>query len=142
VGLERDWIIALAIVTFLTSAAWGLAQVYSGRAMYLQIGAMLGTLMAADVLFVIIPSQRKLVEAKARRAPPDPLYGQRGKHRSVHNNNLTLPVLLIMISDHYPRTFGHRHAWFVLLIILLLAAYVRQFFNLRHKGRTVWAKRS
>jgi len=139
VGLERDWVIALAIVAFLTSAAWGLAQVYSGRAMYLQIGAMLGTLMAANVLFVIIPSQRKLVEATERGTPPDPLYGQRGKQRSVHNNYFTLPVLFIMISNHYPMTFGHRHAWLVLLVILLLAAYVRHFFNLRHRGRTVWA---
>ncbi|MBA3505549.1 MAG: urate hydroxylase PuuD, partial [Betaproteobacteria bacterium] len=122
VGLERDWVIALAIVAFLTSAAWGLAQVYSGRAMYLQIGAMLGTLMAANVLFVIIPSQRKLVEATERGTPPDPLYGQRGKQRSVHNNYFTLPVLFIMISNHYPMTFGHRHAWLVLLVILLLAA--------------------
>ena len=138
-GLEREWIIAIALVAFLTLAAWGLAHVYSGRAMYLQIGAMLGTLMAANVLFVIVPSQRKLVEAKERGTPPDPLYGQRGKQRSVHNNYFTLPVLFIMISNHYPMTFGHRHAWLVLLVILLLAAYVRQFFNLRHKGRTVWA---
>ena len=107
--------------------------------MYLQVGAMMGTIMAWNVFFVIIPSQRKLVEAKERGVAPDPVYGLRGKQRSVHNNYFTLPVLFIMISNHYPMTFGHRHAWLVLIAMLLLAAYVRHFFNLRHKGRTVWA---
>jgi uncharacterized membrane protein len=105
----------------------------------MQIGAMLGTIMAANVLFVIIPSQRKLVEAKERGIVPDPVYGLRGKQRSVHNNYLTLPVLFIMISNHYPMTYGAKHGWAVLIAILLLAAYVRHFFNLRHRGRTVWA---
>ncbi len=107
--------------------------------MYLQIGAMLGTMMARNVLFVIIPSQRELVIAKERGEAPDPVHGQRGKQRSVHNNYFTLPVLFIMISPHYPMTWGHPRAWLVLLAILLLAAFVRHFFNLRHKGRTVWA---
>ena len=105
--------------------------------MYLQIGAMLGTIMAANVLFVIIPSQRQLVLAKERGEAPDPVHGLRGKQRSVHNNYFTLPVLFTMISNHYPMTFGHPHAWLVLLAMLLLAAYVRHFFNLRHRGRTV-----
>jgi uncharacterized membrane protein len=100
---------------------------------------MMGTIMAWNVYFVIIPAQRKLVEAKERNAAPDPVYGLQGKQRSVHNNYLTLPVLFIMISNHYPTTFGNRHAWLVLIGIVLLAAYVRHFFNLRHKGRTVWA---
>ncbi len=107
--------------------------------MYLQIGAMLGTMMAANVLFVIIPAQRKLVDAKEQGRAPDPIHGLRGKQRSVHNNYFTLPVLLTMISNHYPMTFGHPHAWLVLVCLLLLAAYVRHFFNLRHRGRTVWA---
>jgi uncharacterized membrane protein len=113
--------------------------VFSGRAMYLQVGAMMGTIMAWNVFFVIMPSQRKLIEAKEKGAPPDPVYGLRGKQRSVHNNYFTLPVLFLMISNHYPMTFGHRYAWLVLVAVLLIAAYVRHFFNLRHKGRTVWA---
>jgi uncharacterized membrane protein len=100
---------------------------------------MMGTIMAWNVFFVIMPSQRKLVEAKERNEAPDPIYGQWGKQRSVHNNYFTLPVLFIMISNHYPHTFGHPHAWLVLLAMMLLAALVRHFFNLRHKGRTVWA---
>ena len=74
--------------------------------MYLQVGAMIGTIMAWNVYFVIIPAQRKLVEAKERNVAPDPVYGLQGKQRSVHNNYFTLPVLFIMISNHYPVTFG------------------------------------
>jgi uncharacterized membrane protein len=138
-GLDREGVVAVAIVAFFTLVAWGLSHVFSGRAMFIQVGAMMGTIMAWNVFFVIIPGQRKLVEAKARNAAPDPVYGLRGKQRSVHNNYFTLPVLFIMISNHYPMTFGYRHAWLLLIAILLLAAYVRHFFNLRHKGRTVWA---
>ena len=138
-GFAHERVLVVALIGLLTAVAWGLSHVFSGRAMYIQIGAMLGTMMAANVLLVIIPSQRKLVEAKARGEPPDPVYGMRGKQRSVHNNYLTLPVLLTMISNHYPMTFAHPHAWLVLACLLLLAAYVRHFFNLRHRGRTAWS---
>ena len=138
-GFTHEAILGAVLVAFFAAVAWGLAHVFSGRAMYLQVGAMLGTVMAANVLFVIIPSQRKLVEAKVQGRAPDAIHGLRGKQRSVHNNYFTLPVLLTMISNHYPMTFGHPHAWIVLVCLLILAAYVRHFFNLRHRGRTVWA---
>jgi uncharacterized membrane protein len=138
-GLEREGLIAIVMIAFFTAVAWGLSHVYSGRAMFLQVGAMVGTIMAWNVYFVIMPSQRKLVEATRQGIAPDPVYGQRGKQRSVHNNYFTLPVLFIMISNHYPITFGQPRAWLVLIAILLLAAWVRHFFNLRHQGRTVWA---
>ena len=138
-GLARERVLGVAMIAFLAATAWGLSHVFSGRAMYLQIGAMMGTIMAWNVFFVIMPSQRKLVEAKEKGVAPDPVYGQRGKQRSVHNNYFTLPVLFTMISNHYPMTFGNRNAWLVLVALLLIAAYVRHFFNLRHKGRTVWA---
>jgi uncharacterized membrane protein len=138
-GLDREKVVAVVMVAFLALVAWGVSHLFSGRAMYMQVGAMIGTIMAWNVFFVIMPSQRKLVEAKERNVAPDPVYGLRGKQRSVHNNYFTLPVLFIMISNHYPLTFGHRHAWLVLVAILLLAAFVRHFFNLRHKGRTVWS---
>jgi uncharacterized membrane protein len=138
-GLERERTLALVMAAFVAVVAWGLSHVYGGRALYIEIGAMLGTIMAGNVLFVIIPSQRKLVEAKEAGTAPDPVYGRRGRQRSVHNNYFTLPVLFVMISNHYPMTWGHRHAWLVLLAAMLLAAYVRHFFNLRHRGRTVWA---
>ena len=138
-GLAHEKTIGVAMTVFIAVSAFALSKLFAGRAMFLQIGAMLGTIMAANVLFVIIPSQRELVRAKERGEAPDPVHGQRGKQRSVHNNYFTLPVLLTMIGNHYPMTFGHAHAWLVLVAMLLLAAYVRHFFNLRHKGRTVWA---
>jgi len=138
-GLERERVLALAMAAFIVAVAWGLSHAFGGRALYIQIGAMLGTIMVGNVLFVIIPSQRKLVEAKQAGVAPDPVYGRRGKQRSVHNNYFTLPVLFVMISHHYPMTWGHPRGWLVLIAIMLLAAGVRHFFNLRHKGRTVWA---
>ena len=138
-GFARERLLAVLLVAFVGVTAWALSHLIGGRAMFLQIGAMLGTMMAANVLFVIIPGQRALVDAKRAGRAPDPMHGMRGRQRSVHNNYLTLPVLLTMISNHYPMTFGHPHAWLVLLCMLLLAAWVRHFFNLRHRGRTVWA---
>ena len=138
-GFARERVLGIALVVLFAVVAWALSKVMSGRAMYVQIGAMLGTIMAANVLFVIIPGQRQLILAKEQGRAPDPVYGMRGKQRSVHNNYFTLPVLLTMISNHYPMTYGHPQAWLVLVALLLLGAYVRHFFNLRHRGRTVWA---
>jgi uncharacterized membrane protein len=138
-GQDREALLAAATIALVALATYGLAQLFPGRALFLLVGAMLGTIMAANVLFVIIPSQRELVAATARGAAPDPVHGRRGKQRSVHNNYFTLPVLFAMISGHYPATWSHPHAWLVLLALMLLAAYVRHFFNLRHRGRTVWA---
>jgi uncharacterized membrane protein len=135
---HETWI-AAAMIGFVALVAWALSHLFSGRGLYIEVGAMLGTIMVANVAHVIIPAQRKLVDAKKRGVAPDPVDGLLGKQRSVHNNYFTLPVLFVMISNHYPLTYGHPHAWLVLLAILLLAAYVRHFFNLRHGGRTVWA---
>ncbi len=139
VGLAHERVIAVVMTAFLALVAYGVSQVFSGRATYLQLGAMMGTIMAWNVFFVIMPSQRRLVEAKERGVAPDPVYGMRGKQRSVHNNYFTLPVLFTMISNHYPLTWGYRHPWLVLIAVGIIAAFVRHFFNLRHKGRTVWA---
>ena len=138
-GLDRERLLAAAMIVFLSLVAFGLSKLFAGRAVYLQIGAMLGTMMAANVLFVIIPSQRQLVVAKEQGRAPDPVHGQRGKQRSVHNNYFTLPVLFTMISSHYPMTWGHPRGWLVLVAIALIVAYVRHFFNLRHKGVTRWS---
>jgi uncharacterized membrane protein len=137
-GLGREGLLWTAIVAFVALCAWGFSHLYSGRAVYYQIGAMIGTWMVANVAHVIIPGQRKLVEAKEAGVAPDPVHGLRGRQRSVHNNYFTLPVLFVMISSHYPMTWGHAHGWLVLLAILLLAGFVRHFFNLRHRGRTEW----
>jgi uncharacterized membrane protein len=138
-GFAHERVLGILLVAFLALGAWGLSHVFTGRAMFLQIGAMLGTIMAANVLYVIIPGQRQMVAAKHEGRAPDAVHGLRGKQRSVHNNYFTLPVLLAMISNHYPMTYSGPHAWLVLAALMLLAAYVRHFFNLRHRGRTVWA---
>ncbi|MCY4154093.1 MAG: urate hydroxylase PuuD [Gammaproteobacteria bacterium] len=119
----------LAVVVYLVS------HLFSGRGAYIQIGAMLGTIMAANVFFVIIPGQRELVRAKQRGEEPDPLPGLRGKQRSVHNNYLTLPVLFVMLSPHYPITYAHEYNWLLLIVIFSAGALIRHFFNLKNQGR-------
>jgi uncharacterized membrane protein len=99
---------------------------------------MIGTIMVANVAMVIIPGQRKMVDAMIAGLTPDPVYGIRGKQRSVHNNYFTLPVLFIMISNHFAMTYRHEHAWAVLAGIMLAGVFIRHFFNLRHKGRVEW----
>jgi uncharacterized membrane protein len=110
----------------------------SGRAAYIHVGAMIGTIMVANVAMVIIPGQRKMVNAMIAGDKPDPIYGIRAKQRSVHNNYFTLPVLFIMISNHFAMTYRHEHAWAVLAGIMLAGVFIRHFFNLRHKGRVEW----
>jgi uncharacterized membrane protein len=122
-----------------TLAAWGCSHLFSGRATYLQIGAMLGTMMVGNVFFVIIPAHWELVRAKQAGREPDPAANRRGKLRSVHNNYLTLPVVFTMLSNHFPFTYGHSYRWLILVVLLVIGAWVRHFFNLRHTGRTVWA---
>lgn len=119
--------------------AFLLTKLYSGRGAYIHIGAMLGTIMVANVFFVIIPGQRKMVDAIKAGQAPDPRFGKWGKQRSVHNNYMTLPVLFIMISNHYPMTYGNAYSWAVLAAMIVAGVLIRHFFNLRHKGRVVWA---
>jgi len=122
----------------LVGASWVLTQLLSGRAAYLHVGAMIGTIMVANVAMLIIPGQRKMVNAMLAGQQPDPAHGIRAKQRSVHNNYFTLPVLFIMISNHYAMTYNHPHAWAVLGLIMLAGVLIRHFFNLRHKGKLAW----
>lgn len=136
-GRNRLLSVMLAIVVI--GVAYGTSLLFSGRAVYIQVGAMIGTWMVANVFFVIIPGHWDLVRAKQAGRDPDPLPGLRGKQRSVHNNYLTLPVVFAMLSNHFPMTYGHEYGWLILVVIMALAIWVRHFFNLRHQGRTVWA---
>ncbi len=124
----------LVMLVLLTLLAGGLDHIFSDRAAYLHIGALIGTCMAANVLTVIMPSQRALVAAVEKGETPDPRFGLNAKRRSVHNNYATLPVLFIMLSNHYPMTYGHEYGWLVLGCIILITAWARHFFNLRHQG--------
>jgi len=119
-------------------AAWGTEQLFSAHAAWLEVGAMLGTIMAGNVLFNIIPAHRELVRAKEAGRDPDPQPGIEAKRRSVHNNYLTLPVLLAMLSAHFAFLYGHSYAWLLLVGLMAIGAWVRHYFNLRHRGRTVW----
>ena len=136
---SRPLVLAAVLLGSITLAAWGIGQLFSARAMYLQIGAMLGTIMVGNVFFVIIPAHWELVRAKQAGRDPDPAANARAKLRSVHNNYLTLPVVFTMLSNHFPFTYGHSYSWLILVVLLVIGAWVRHFFNLRHMGRTVWA---
>jgi uncharacterized membrane protein len=135
----RPFVLAAVLLALITLSAWGIGHLFSGRAMYLQIGAMLGTMMVGNVFFVIIPAHWELVRAKRAGREPDPAANARGKLRSIHNNYLTLPVVFTMLSNHFPFTYGHSYSWLILVVLLVIGAWVRHFFNLRHMGRTVWA---
>jgi uncharacterized membrane protein len=136
---SRPLVLAALLLVFITFAAWGCSELFSGRGAYLQVGAMLGTIMVGNVFFVIIPAHWELVRAKQAGREPDPAANERAKLRSVHNNYLTLPVVFTMLSNHFPFTYGHSYPWLILVVLLVIGAWVRHFFNLRHTGRTVWA---
>ncbi len=136
--IPDDLVLAAVLLVLVTLSAWGLSHVFSGRAEYIQIGAMLGTMMAGNVFLVIIPAHWELIRAKEAGREPDPAPGIRAKQRSVHNNYLTLPVVFTMISNHFPITYGHSYSWLILVCLLVIGAWVRHFFNLRHTGRTAW----
>jgi len=133
--LARDTRVFAVILFALTSAlAWGLCELFGGRGAYIHFGAVLGTIMVANVFFVIIPGQKKMVAAATSGEAPDPEPGLRAKQRSVHNTYFTLPVLFVMTSNHYAMAFGHEYNWLILIGIALAGALIRIYFVARHKG--------
>lgn len=132
---KREGLLGLVMFVFIVAVTYLLTHLLSGRAAYIHVGAMIGTIMVGNVLMVIIPGQRKLVAAMQAGRAPDPIHGRRGKQRSVHNNYFTLPILFIMISNHYAMTYTHAYSWLVLAAIMAAGVLIRHFFNLRHKGR-------
>jgi uncharacterized membrane protein len=138
VGERSQAALAVVGVGLVALAAWGAGELFSARAAYLQVGVMLGTIMAANVFFVIIPAHRKLVAAMEEKREPDPAPLLRAKSRSVHNNYLTLPVLFTMLAGHFAFTFGADDAWLVFVLIAVLTALIRVFFNQWHAGRRAW----
>jgi uncharacterized membrane protein len=135
---DRELVLAAALLVFVAASAWGAGELFSGRGAYIQVGAMVGTMMAGNVFFVIIPAHWELIRAKEAGREPSAAAAWRGKQRSVHNNYLTLPVVFTMISNHFPFTYGHSHAWLTLVALMVIGAWVRHFFNVRHTGRTLW----
>jgi uncharacterized membrane protein len=138
VGRRSDAALGLVVVALTAAAAWGASELFAARAAYIQVGAMLGTIMAANVLLVIIPAHRGLVTAMEEGREPDAGPLLEAKRRSVHNNYLTLPVLFTMLAGHFAFVVGHEDAWVALVAIAVLLAFVRHFFNLWHEGRRAW----
>ncbi|AEG94371.1 urate hydroxylase PuuD [Ramlibacter tataouinensis] len=132
-GRKHGEAIVGALVALLVGiASWLACHWFAGRAAFLLVGAMIATAMSANVLFWIIPGQKKMVASIRAGQPVDPIHGIRGKQRSVHNTYFTLPVLLAMVSNHYSFLWSHPRNWLVLVLLMAAGAAVRQFFVLRH----------
>ncbi|MCG9649373.1 urate hydroxylase PuuD [Vibrio brasiliensis] len=125
-------LLGLVLFILLVGAAYGLAQVFSGRGAYIHVGAIIGTIMVGNVFRVIMPAQRNLVSAIEENREPDPALPAKGLLRSRHNNYLTLPVLFIMISNHFPSTYGSEYNWAILAGLAIFSILVRHYFNTRH----------
>ena len=144
VGRDRDGRVGgdgkvgLLVFVYVCAAAWIACHLFAGRAAFLLTGAMLATMMSANVAMVIIPGQRKVVAALRAGEAPDPDHGRRGKQRSVHNTYVTLPVVVAMLANHYGGLTQGRWNWLALIGLMSAGAVIRLFFVLRHKGRSRW----
>jgi len=129
--------IAMSLVgyVFLVGLTYAFTHVFSGRGAFTQIGALIGTIMVANVFIIIIPNQKKIIAALIAGKEPNPEWGEEGKRRSVHNNYLTLPVIFLMIANHYPMLFATRYNWLIVAIVLAIGPVIRHFFNSRHEGK-------
>ncbi|MBO6917972.1 MAG: urate hydroxylase PuuD [Rhizobiaceae bacterium] len=124
----------------LVAMAWGYTQVFSGRAAFLHLGAFTGTIMSANVFFIIIPNQKKVVADLLAGKSPDPALGMQAKQRSTHNNYLTLPVIFLMLSNHAPLAFATEFNWIIASLVFLMGVTIRHYFNTKHarKGNPTW----
>jgi len=127
-------IVGGCVFVLIVFASWLSCQLFAGRAAFLLVGAMVATTMSGNVFFWIIPGQRTVVAAIKAGQPVDPVHGQRGKQRSVHNTFFTLPVLFAMMSNHYGFTYSAKYNWLVLVAIMVAGALIRLSFALRHKA--------
>ncbi|MFT5260487.1 MAG: putative membrane protein [Saprospiraceae bacterium] len=132
---QNEKALGFAVAIFVCVMAYVLCQVFSGRAAYIHFGAMLGTIMVANVFFIIIPGQKALVKAAETGGELDPIHGLTAKQRSVHNTFFTLPVLFVMISNHYAMTYAHSLNWLILIGICMVGGLVRIYFVQRHFGK-------
>lgn len=132
-------LLGVVLFVLIIAAAYGFNLIFSGRAAYIHVGAVIGTIMVGNVFFTIMPAQRALVKAIEENREPDPVLPAKGLLRSRHNNYFTLPVLFIMISNHFPSTYGSQYNWLILAGIAALAVLVRHYFNTRHdSNRFAW----
>lgn len=134
-NMEHDGILSVAVAVMMVAVAYLSCQIFPGRAAFLITGAVMATCMSANVFFWIIPGQRRMVKALKAGEKPDPLDGKRGKQRSVHNTYFTLPVVLLMLSNHYSFIYSGAYAWVILSLFIVSGAAIRQYFVLRHSGQ-------
>ncbi len=132
--VKKPMLFAVIGVLLLAGVSYFLSTVFSSRAAYIHVGALIGTIMAWNVYFVIIPSQKALVKAAVLGKPLDPSLGKKAGERSLHNNYFTLPVIFIMISNHFPSTYGHEFNWIILMVLTLASAGIKHFWNLLERG--------
>ena len=128
------YVLICSIFILITVMSWVYSEIFSYRGAFMQIGTVLGTIMVANVLMIIIPGQKKVVASLIANETPDPIHGAIAKQRSLHNNYLTLPVIFIMISNHYPLIYATKYSWVIISIILIIGALIRHFFNIKHTG--------
>ena len=131
--LRQDWF-ALVGIVILGVMTYALTHLLSGRAAFIHVGAVIGTIMVGNVFFTIIPSQKALVRAAKTGQPLDETLGKKAGQRSLHNNYLTLPVVFIMVSNHFPSTFGHSGNWLILMVIVVASMGIKHYWNLLDKG--------
>ena len=129
---DRPTLMMLALFAIIVAMSWGLNQVFTGRAALLHLGAFTATIMTANVFFIIMPNQRIVVADLKAGRKPDPKYGKIAKLRSTHNNYLTLPVVFLMLSNHYPLAFGGDNAWIIASLVFLMGVTIRHWFNTHH----------
>lgn len=136
---KTPWLFTIIGILLLTGFAYFYSHVFSGRAAFIHFGAMIGSIMVANVFFVIIPSQKAMVRAAKKGELPDPQRGKNALFRSIHNNYFTLPVLFVMVSNHFPSTFGNKYQWIVLAAISIGSAGIKHWLNVREQGKlSVW----
>ena len=131
---KNVYVLISSIFILITVMSWAYSEIFSYRGAFMQIGTVLGTIMVANVLMIIIPGQKKVVASLLANETPNPIHGAIAKQRSLHNNYLTLPVIFIMISNHYPLIYATKYSWIIISIILIIGALIRHFFNVKHTG--------
>ncbi len=134
---RSDLALALTGFAFLIVLSYGFNHIFSGRGAFMQMGALIGTMMVANVFLVIMPNQRIVVAALLRGEKPDPRLGAIAKQRSLHNNYLTLPVVFVMIGNHYPLAFATSYSWAILALVIILGTSIRHAFNTMHKTESM-----
>ena len=137
---NNDTVLMLVLYAIVVFAAWGYTQLFTGRAAFLHLGAFTATIMSANVFLIIIPNQKIVVADLIAGRKPDPKYGKIAKTRSLHNNYLTLPVLFLMLSNHYPLAFGTQFNWVIASLVFIIGVLIRHYFNTRHarNGNPTW----